>query len=189
MLLIYRGKLQVPVQKESIDWFCQEMLVVIDTPALFTASFTQLLLEKKWQHDYLRRNGIGESSTELCDEVDVSSEMWRNESLTAQRNPGILIPIFMGDWICNLSKEEDSMKDHTLLDRFLRKLLQRISLCNSSQAVKWILRCFSFPIVQASLMNENTGKGLFKMSVECLQFIRTLVKVLSLSNVAPILMG
>ena len=43
------GKLSIPIQKETVEWFCEEFLAVVDTPSLFTTAFGELLVERQWQ--------------------------------------------------------------------------------------------------------------------------------------------
>ena len=164
----HRGKLSLPIEEESVEWFCNEFLAVVDSPALFTTAFEELLVEKKWQHS----TGFSKDENDV---MDVSSEAWQEEADLGQRNPGILIAVFMGKWVCELATPAPNSL--SLLHRFLERLFCRVSACNSSQAVKWILRCFSFPVVQAALIDKESRQGIFKITTSTLLDIRTLVKV------------
>jgi hypothetical protein len=173
----------VPIGNETVEWFCEEFLSVVDSPSLFTTAFSELLVEKKWKQDMAAR-GIASSDldkfiTSTAEESGVvtADEGWQEELVLAQRNPGILIAVFMGNWVCELSRGGAGVENHELLQHFLASLLSRVSVCNSSQAVKWIMRCFSFPVVQTCLLRQNEEKGIFNISSTSLHEIRTLVKV------------
>lgn len=181
-----RGKLLLPIGKETIEWFCHDFLSVVDSPSLFTTAFSELLVESRWQEEEARKEG--EASDNRSDDGESSLPGWLDEQALAQRNPGILIAIFMGRWVCELSREEmyetseetESKRDnnHKLLQHFLTCLVSRVSMCQSSQAVKWIMRCFSFPVVQTCLLSRDQSKGIFNISSKILLEIRTLVKVI-----------
>lgn len=165
----------IPIKHESIKWFCQDLLPAIDTPSLFTTAFSELLRERHWQQNVLNvSNNLDTKLDSSKEEIDIESEAWLNEGVVAQRNPGILITTFLGTWIYHLSNCDEKLRDLSFL---LGSILERISLCNSSQAVKWIVRCFSLPVVQACLLNRNTQKGIYKISLRGLQHVRILVKV------------
>lgn len=185
--LFCRGKLIIPLDKHTVEWFCGEFLSVVDSPALFTTAFSMLLVEKKWQRDVVASGdnidkvvaecgmkAAGES--DVADVLDEGSEDWREEQQVCQRNPGVLIAVFMAEWVHKLSQGGGKKKpNHSLLQQFLSCLLSRVSACHSSQAVKWIMRCFSFPPVQSYLICGQ--KGIFAMSLDSVLKIRTIVKV------------
>ena len=186
--------------KETIHWFCHEFLSVVDSPSLFTTVFEELLVEAKWQREAAAEGvrdpdgvtAVAGRGVPAVHPVHIScddSPGWLDEQSLAQRNPGILIAVFMGRWVLELSRGKKAAAGASgaagagggLLQQFLSSLLTRVSFCHSSQAVKWILRCFSFPVVQACLLTDDEERGLFNISTTTLLEIRTLVKVSGLA--------
>lgn len=158
--------------------------MTLDSTVYFTTAFSEFPEEILWK----QRVASGDISVlapaiSSCDAAGGgetgSDDSVANGIINSSSHPGVLLPLFLGQWILDLAHQYRKCQSR-LAQTQLERLIQAITstVCGSStegfecnagsgsaikattfkslSAVKWVLRVFSFEAVQNCLMDNDS---------------------------------
>lgn len=184
----HRGVLDIPISHASIEWVCGDLLMALDNTAYFTTAFEEFPEEVQWKRtkgtmppggDTVNADGSVDNIASVL--VDGESSDREETTINSIAHPGVLLSIFLGNWIIHLANRYRNCGDAEAVVQ-LEQLLCSITctVCGRSDsttdnhqrngcgtgfvakatfkslsAVKWVLRVFSFEIIQDSLLLDG----------------------------------